>query len=615
MSFKDSFIVLDNPGYCLVSGNNKNVLDNASSNGSGKSSVWESILWGITGETIRGSKNVTRIGSEDGCYVILEFSVDNNHYKLIRSKDSKEYKTNLKIYINGEDKSGKGIRDSEKLLLEYLPDVTSSLIGSVILLGQGLPHRFTNNSPSGRKDVLEKLSKSDFMIQDLKERISERKTYLQNSLRTEEDSRLTLQSENNAYNSQILSLQQELQSMNGVDISSIDEKIYDLNLELAVKSGEIISLNEEIEKLKADADSYKSQLMSIDADIKSEITDINNEYQIRILDVKDKINRYQSEMISLNKEIDRLDNISDICPTCGQKLIGVEKPDTSDLKSRREEVNFFIKELSSVLTELQGKISSKIEDVKNNYAQVSRSTELNLHTCEKDIFFKGSERDRCSSEERELSKEIQELSNKKTLIIEKKDIIEKQIVSNNEKIENNILYINSVNEKINSITNKLAIVSKFDTLIKRDFRGYLLKNVIDFIDERAKFYSHDIFKTDKISFSLDGNNISITYLGKEYESLSGGEKQKVDIIVQFSIRDMLCSLLNFSSNILVLDEVTDNLDSVGCDNIINLISSRLKDVSTIYIISHRKDLNIPYDRELKVEKNEDGISNIIENAL
>ena len=41
----------------------------------------------------------------------IEFDIDNNNYKIIRSKDHKVFKTNLKIYINGEDKSGKGIRD------------------------------------------------------------------------------------------------------------------------------------------------------------------------------------------------------------------------------------------------------------------------------------------------------------------------------------------------------------------------------------------------------------------------------------------------------------------------------------------------------------------------
>ena len=85
--------------------------------------------------------------------------------------------------IDGKDCSGKGIRDSEKLLAQYLPDITASLLGSVIILGQGLPQKFTNNSPSGRKEVLEKLSKSDFMIEDLKSRVTSRRLELQKTIR------------------------------------------------------------------------------------------------------------------------------------------------------------------------------------------------------------------------------------------------------------------------------------------------------------------------------------------------------------------------------------------------------------------------------------------------
>ena len=85
----------------------------------------------------------------------------------------------------------------------------------------------------------------------------------------------------------------------------------------------------------------------------------------------------------------------------------------------------------------------------------------------------------------------------------------------------------------------------------------------------------------------------------------------MDLIIQFSLRDMLCKYLDFSCNILVLDEITDNLDLVGCDRIIDMITTKLVDIESVYIISHRSsDLSIPYDSELTVVKNEQGISSI-----
>ena len=126
---------LSNNGYVFVKGVNENSLDNALSNGSGKSSIWEAIAWCLCGETIRGGcKDIVNLNTEGGALVELHLDVDNDHYQIIRTKDHKELKTSLKIYVNDVDKSGKGIRDSEKLLAEYLPDLTSSLIGSVIIV-------------------------------------------------------------------------------------------------------------------------------------------------------------------------------------------------------------------------------------------------------------------------------------------------------------------------------------------------------------------------------------------------------------------------------------------------------------------------------------------------
>ena len=184
LSFDDATIDLSQRGYCLINGINKNPKDAARSNGSGKSTICNALSFALIGETISGLKsNLANIYFNDGCYVELEFYVDHTKYSLLRSKEDKTYGTNLKIYVDGVDKSGKGIRESQAILDELLPDITRELIGSVILLGQGLPDRFTANSPSGRKEVLEHLSKSDFMIQDLKKRLEERSLKLNNDFR------------------------------------------------------------------------------------------------------------------------------------------------------------------------------------------------------------------------------------------------------------------------------------------------------------------------------------------------------------------------------------------------------------------------------------------------
>ena len=66
MSFGDEFVQLDNLGYVLVVGKNECPDDASLSNGSGKSSIWEGIVWALTGETIRGHKSVVNLFGNDG---------------------------------------------------------------------------------------------------------------------------------------------------------------------------------------------------------------------------------------------------------------------------------------------------------------------------------------------------------------------------------------------------------------------------------------------------------------------------------------------------------------------------------------------------------------------
>ena len=101
-------------------------------------------------------------------------------------------------------------------------------------------------------------------------------------------------------------------------------------------------------------------------------------------------------------------------------------------------------------------------------------------------------------------------------------------------------------------------------------------------------------------------------MNKPLEALSGGEQQKVDLILQFAIRAMMQEYTGFSSNIIVLDEILDNLDSVGCDSVLNFITNRLSDIESVFIISHHADsLNIGNDSTITVMKGPDGISSIV----
>lgn len=606
LSFGTADLLLDRGNYVLVKGENENPVDNAESNGSGKSAIFDAIVWALTGTTTRECKNVSNINSDNGAKVTLYFNVDDCEYEVTRTKDYKPLGSTLKIIRNGEDVSGKGIRDSEKLLSEYLPDLTSSFLGSVIILGQGLPQRFSNNTPSGRKDVLEKLSKSDFMIDDLKQKVSDRKTQIQKLIRENEDKLLAATTSKSRMLKQKESIDRYLQEL--PDKHELQEKIDTYNRKVEELVEEVEGKKQRLEsesitELSKEKECKLLQLSSLNSSMYSELEQKKSEYS-------DQINELSERKQSLKSYIRTNENIRDVCPTCGQKLIGVEKPNVD--KERQE-----LGEVETSLFDISAKRDSELNVIKDSYMKKSKELDNEIQQLGNQILEKSKAQSELKRSIEDLQKSIEQCKYRVASLVGQMDALEENAVRYNQELTSICDQLNEIEKEILYYTNEQGplnrrseIISKMNTILSRDFRGYLLTNVINYISDRAKFYSLQVFGNDNIGFQLAGNAIEISFDNKEYSNLSGGEKQRVDLIIQLSIRDMLCKFMGFSSNIIVLDEFIDGLDAKGCEQILGLIANNLTDVGTVYIITHHSSVAIPTDDEIIVVKDSNKISRI-----
>jgi len=609
MSFKHANISFREGGYVLVQGVNESNDDHSLSNGSGKSSLWEAITWCLTGDTIRGSKDVSNLYTEDGACVSLDFSVNEDYYSVRRSRDHSIYKTNLYISVNGEDKSGKGIREGDAILSSLLPDITPDLIGSVIILGQGLPCRLSSRTPAGRKELLEKLTKSDFMIEDIKERISKRKEYLSSSLRSVEDTILKISVEKNYCSSDLEKNKKELGELSTID-SYADEKGM-LSRKLHDLCDKYVEIQKEYDIQYEELQNCQNQKSVINSDWYKERESSSKELSYKIEDTRNRVSELKSELLSLNREKSRIESIKDVCPTCGQKIPGVYKPSTDELSKSIDSVSDKIKNEEDILADQKNTLDRGLKDIDDRYSYKLSSVDDRISGLQSLVVSLDAERQGVSEEISLLKVRISGLDAKIDEYSERKKRIEESISLCEKKLEElntQELYYN--NEKQN-LQDHLDVVSKMVTLANRDFRGYLLSNVVEYIDGVTKEYSSRVFGSPCVSFSLNGNSLNIKLFDKYYESLSGGEKQKVDLIVQFALRKMLCNTADFSSNIIVLDEIFDNMDEVSSKQIIDFISEELNDLETVFIITHHSDLQIPYDNIIKVVKDNSRISRIV----
>ena len=605
LSYKEAELRLDRNGFILVNGENKNPTDNSLSNGCGKSSLFNAIAWCFTGQTTSGIKDVSNSYLNETTSVEVDFNINDTKYKVVRTKNP----SNIKIYINGEDKSGKGIRDGEQLLSEYIPSLTSTLINSVIILGQGLPQRFTANTPAGRKETLEKLSNSDFMIAEIKDRIARRKTYLNTEIRNIEDNKLKLETELNLNNQSIEKTEEDINNLLAENIKDKEIKLEEEQYNLGQKKLERDRLSEKLTEEEDEVGQIEynhSELLSNNLDkveeFKSKLTNTD--------ELLNEVNELNSEIKVKEQELERLKNIKDTCPTCGQKLPDVHVVDTASLEQEIGELTHIFDVKRAELDRIN---EEKHELINNFKEQLSIEVKEHEELLNKAKFSLVNKRNTLKSIEREVQDleisvntiklEIDSYENKLNSL--KKELDNLKVSVNNSKEEYQRLDVELINKQ-----EHLAVINKMESLVKRDFRTFLLSNVIEYLNNKCQEYSQVVFNTTELVISQDKNNISIKYAGKEYETLSGGEKQKVDVIIQLAIRDMLRTYLDFSSNILVLDEITDSLDIVGASQLLNLITTKVTDVEAIYIISHHTDFEIPIDDEILIVKESDSFSRI-----
>lgn len=607
-SYKEAELNLRDRGFCLISAENHCKTDNAGSNGSGKSSIVEAICFALTGETTNEvSKGLVnnQAGKDEDAYVELELNKDRDNYIIKRILAPK---SDMRITKNGQDISGKGIRESQAILEKELPDVDHDLIASTIVLGQSMPYKFSSFAPSGRKELLERLTKSDFMIEDMKKRVAERLDELNKKLRENEDSLLL-------NNSKLSQVKNELRQLEYTRDNSVS---IDYNAEIArdekflnETTATINKTEKENTKLQIDIDSVNKKLAELNNERlrvrEEELNSYNksiNEYIVKASEIKSNIN-------SLNREIVQLKNIRDICPTCGQKIPGVHKHDTSKQEAEVKTLQEGLKTVQGKSAEINKKHDDYIIQIDSSFKDDINKLNSELETLTDNQSKNNRELRESYSRKSTLEAEISKFKYEQSAEQKNWNSLIKDIEEHKKAITQLENLIRLAEDGKVTYESRLEVVKKMDILIKRDFRGYLLINIIEYLNKKAKEYCNIVFGNELVNLELSGNNLEITYAGKTFDNLSGGEKQRVDIMLQFALRDLMNKYFNVDSNIIVLDEITDYLDKQACQAVIKLITEKLNDTESVFIISHHmSELGLPIDSEVHVVKDENGISSI-----
>ena len=338
--------------------------------------------------------------------------------------------------------------------------------------------------------------------------------------------------------------------------------------------------------------------------------ELNREKQQALQPLQGARDELRGVATQLHRQLQQIKDAPEFCPTCGQRLPDTGSSSLEKLQKEAEETDGRIAAIEANIEEVAGNWSHHYQEVMQEInQQLASSYQLReqarqeCRQCREVYQASMDSQQQHATAAAQLRTQLESYQNSKHTLEHNIMLLTQEVEQQHEQE----LYNIAQGEQLKK---RLATTTRINTLLVKDFRGVLLSSVVEYINRRAKEYSKKIFGTDSVSFTQDGNQLNVAYGGKIYETLSGGEKQRVDIIVQLSLRALLCQYAGFSANILVLDELFDGLDSMGCERVLDAISTELEDVESIYIITHHSDIDLPIDRFITVTKDCYGISSI-----
>lgn len=553
LSHKDTYLDLTKKSdLVLIEG--KNYDGRYDSNGSGKSTILEGLVYALSGNTLRGvgvNDVVNRQAGKD-TRVTLELSVEGVRYVVKRHRAHTVDGDSLQLFRDAEDITKRLNKDTQTLL-DDIVGVPYNVLISVLFLGEGLSAKFTQLSDPDKKAIIESTLSLSHDFNSIRDVVNRELKSIKSTIDTETGKAQGIQ--------RVLEGVDPKDKVSPEELALLDKKILDSNLEYARLYGEYTEVANKV------------------SFIERAITDYDRDIR--------KLKDYDSQLEKLDAQRKSIESSTNpICPQCNQELRDHGAKDTT--------LSHISKQIDSIAdwrTPLSESVS-KISDI-----DVAKDTAQNL-------------RDKCvhlSMILQEMHAENSSLANHKSTLEAKKEVYEK-LSSYERELEDIKGRVETLNVSLFDHSYLYNLFSPTGLIV------YILEESVQYINDRLKLYSavlldksyEIIFKKGKISLLDSG--------GSTYQSLSNGEKRRLDIAIQFSLHDYVTTYCGKSIDTIFIDEVLDTLDSIGVRNILEVLRMKLEycNADRIYLITHNNDIKSQVDSFITVSKDSEGISRILE---
>lgn len=527
-------------------------------NGHGKSfALLDSLCFGLFGKPFRPINIPQLVNTVNGknCLVEIEFKKSNSHYLIRRGLSPKIFE----IHKDGKllDQNAKS-KDYQEMFEEQILGFDYSAFKQVVILGKSNFIPFMQLTPMERRKIIEGLLELDIL--------ADMNVYVKGQLGSlkvdiaEQNSLLKISHEKIKSQKEFI---EQVKTSNAGDIKILEERI------LQYKS-EIKEDNESLKILLVSHSNKTTQIL----DLKKKIGSLK--------DVPGMLIKLETLKISLLDEIKALEENA-TCKCCLQVLpVEQKQKHIQEKRTKSKECFDALKVATKKNQDLEQynkdleKMSQEVEILVNDINGIKYrigNGESNIKILEKDI------------------KEKQAANNLTTLLASladsesKKDEIAKQV----EKLIQEQIHHDVVYDILKDGGLKSRIIKHYVPIINGLVNKFLgkLNLYVDFtIDEEFK---ETIKSRYRDSFS--------------YSSFSEGEKQRIDLAILLTWREVAKMKNSLNCNLLIFDEILDSsLDSSGTESFLKILN-KMKNKCSIFIISHKADQLVDkFDQSLQFEK-------------
>lgn len=552
--------------------NDSTVTQLVGTNGAGKSSIpliLEEVLFNKNSKGIKKADIANRINNK-GYDISLDFDVNGDEYKI---EVNRRASIKCKLFKNSEDISSHTATNTYKTVEEVL-GLDFKTFTQIVYQNTNTSLQFLTATDTNRKKFLIDLLQLEkyvdyFEIFKEKSRVlSGEVSHIQGKL----DTIIKWLDDNNLEAPTILPK---------LDLPKISENDLEQLSSLQLEFKNISEINRKINQNNF----YKTELAGIDlSKYKNEgnhLLESRQNYDKDLEELGKWQSVYNSEVFEGTSE--------DICPTCGQEV----DQDLLDEIYQREE------EKHNQAFDYIKKIQDTIRHKKRVNEQIDEKQKEERRW--KELF---------NSIDQTLPAEIKdadELQRKIEMLAEKIDNEQKEleyIINENESRERHNTRLQVIQEQIGEFKKELKIhenkleevkdmLGSIDILKKafstNGLLAYKIENLVKDLEELTNEYLAElsdgrfnlqfVVLNDKLNVEIDDNGKAVEIL-----ALSAGELARVNTSTLLAIRKLMSSISKSRINVLFLDEVTNVLDEVGKEKMVEILLGE-ENLNT-YIVSH-----------------------------